>query len=168
MVDIVKDFNQDIREGKVGADDFDNFLKDFGPFLDIQKPTFMQNMAYMFEYQFGYMYWRYFMWNFSGRQDDKQGEYTDLHGNWLSGISFIDDARLGPQEFIASDAKNNKARNTYFMLPLLLGIIGILFHFKNDPKNFWVLLIFFLFTGIALKIYPVSYTHLTLPTIYSV
>ena len=153
LVDIVKDFNQDIREGKVGADDFDNFLKDFGPFLDIQKPTFMQNMTYMFEYQFGYMYWRYFMWNFSGRQDDKQGEYTDLHGNWLTGISFIDDARLGPQEFIASDAKNNKARNTYFMLPLLLGIIGILFHFKNDPKNFWVLLIFFLFTGIALKIY---------------
>ncbi len=153
LVDIVKDFNQDIQEGKIGVDELDSFLKDFGPFLDIQKPSFMQNMAYMFEYQFGYMYWRYFMWNFSGRQDDKQGEYTDLHGNWLTGINFIDDARLGAQEFISSDAKNNKARNTYFMLPLILGIIGILFHFKNDPKNFWVLLIFFLFTGIALKIY---------------
>ena len=153
LVDIVKDFNQDIREGQVSTEDFDGFLGDFGPYLDIQKPSFMQNMSYMFEYQFGYMYWRYFMWNFSGRQDDKQGEYTDLHGNWLTGISFIDDMRLGPQEFIPSDAKNNKARNTYFMLPLLLGIIGILFHFKNDPKNFWVLLIFFLFTGIALKIY---------------
>ena len=93
------------------------------------------------------------MWNFSGRQDDKQGEYTDLHGNWLTGINFIDDVRLGPQEFIASDAKDNKARNTYFMLPLILGIIGILFHYRNDPKNFWVLLIFFLFTGIALKVY---------------
>ena len=153
LIDIVKDFNQDIRSGNVGVEDLDNFLKDFGPFLDIQKPTFLQNIAYMFEYQFGYMYWRYFMWNFSGRQDDKQGEYTDLHGNWLTGINFIDDARLGPQEFIASDSKHNKARNTYFMLPLLLGIIGILFHYKNDPKNFWVLLIFFLFTGIALKIY---------------
>ena len=153
LIDIVKDFNQDIRSGNVGVEDLDDFLKDFGPFLDIQKPTFLQNIAYMFEYQFGYMYWRYFMWNFSGRQDDKQGEYTDLHGNWLTGINFIDDARLGPQEFIASDSKNNKARNTYFMLPLLLGIIGILFHYKNDPKNFWVLLIFFLFTGIALKIY---------------
>jgi hypothetical protein len=153
LIDIVKDFNQDIRSGNVGIEDLDNFLKDFGPFLDIQKPTFLQNIAYMFEYQFGYMYWRYFMWNFSGRQDDKQGEYTDLHGNWLTGINFIDDARLGPQEFIASDSKHNKARNTYFMLPLLLGIIGILFHYKNDPKNFWVLLIFFLFTGIALKIY---------------
>ena len=153
LIDIVKDFNQDIRSGNVGVEDLDNFLKDFGPFLDIQKPTFLQNIAYMFEYQFGYMYWRYFMWNFSGRQDDKQGEYTDLHGNWLTGINFIDDVRLGPQEFIASDSKHNKARNTYFMLPLLLGIIGILFHYKNDPKNFWVLLIFFLFTGIALKIY---------------
>ena len=153
LIDIVKDFNQDIRSGNVGIEDLDDFLKDFGPFLDIQKPTFLQNIAYMFEYQFGYMYWRYFMWNFSGRQDDKQGEYTDLHGNWLTGINFIDDARLGPQEFIASDSKHNKARNTYFMLPLLLGIIGILFHYKNDPKNFWVLLIFFLFTGIALKIY---------------
>ena len=153
LIDIVKDFNQDIRSGNVGVEDLDDFLKDFGPFLDIQKPTFLQNIAYMLEYQFGYMYWRYFMWNFSGRQDDKQGEYTDLHGNWLTGINFIDDARLGPQEFIASDSKHNKARNTYFMLPLLLGIIGILFHYKNDPKNFWVLLIFFLFTGIALKIY---------------
>ncbi len=153
LIDIVKDFNQDIRSGNVGVEDLDNFLKDFGPFLDIQKPTFLQNIAYMFEYQFGYMYWRYFMWNFSGRQDDKQGEYTDLHGNWLTGINFIDDVRLGPQEFIASDSKHNKARNTYFMLPLLLGIIGILFHYKNDPKNFWILLIFFLFTGIALKIY---------------
>ena len=153
LIDIVKDFNQDIRSGNVGVEDLDDFLKDFGPFLDIQKPTFLQNIAYMFEYQFGYMYWRYFMWNFSGRQDDKQGEYTDLHGNWLTGINFIDDVRLGPQEFIASDSKHNKARNTYFMLPLLLGIIGILFHYKNDPKNFWVLLIFFLFTGIALKIY---------------
>ena len=153
LIDIVKDFNQDIRSGNVGVEDLDDFLKDFGPFLDIQKPTFLQNIAYMFEYQFGYMYWRYFMWNFSGRQDDKQGEYTDLHGNWLTGINFIDDARLGPQEFIASDSKHNKARNTYFLLPLLLGIIGILFHYKNDPKNFWVLLIFFLFTGIALKIY---------------
>ena len=76
-----------------------------------------------------------------------------MHGNWLTGINFIDDVRLGPQEFIASDAKDNKARNTYFMLPLILGIIGILFHYRNDPKNFWVLLIFFLFTGIALKVY---------------
>ena len=81
LIDIVKDFNQDIRSGNVGVEDLDDFLKDFGPFLDIQKPTFLQNIAYMFEYQFGYMYWRYFMWNFSGRQDDKQGNtliYTEI------------------------------------------------------------------------------------------
>ncbi len=153
LIDIVSNFKKDFNEGKLTTEDVDGFLKDFGPYLDIKRPTFAQNMAYMFEYQFGYMYWRYFMWNFSGRQDDKQGEYTDLHGNWLTGISFIDNIRLGDQSKIPSDAKNNKARNTYFMLPLILGIIGILFHYRNDPKNFWVLLIFFLFTGIALKIY---------------
>lgn len=153
LVEIVKGIKEDLAAGKITVDELDGFLSDFGPYLDIQRPTFMQNMAYMFEFQFGYMYWRYFMWNFSGRQDDKQGEYTDLHGNWLTGISFIDNMRLGNQSKIPSDAKNNKARNTYYMLPLILGIIGILFHYRNDPKTFWVLLSFFLYTGIALKIY---------------
>jgi len=153
LVDIVKGIKEDLREGKITAGELDSFLQDFGRFLDIQKPSFIQNITYMFEYQFGYMYLRYFMWNFSGRQDDKQGEYTDLHGNWLTGISFIDNMLLGDQSKIPSDAKNNKARNTYFMLPLLLGIIGLFFHYRKDPKSFWVLLSFFLFTGIALKIY---------------
>ncbi|HBC02882.1 MAG TPA: hypothetical protein DC015_01475, partial [Aequorivita sp.] len=92
-------------------------------------------------------YWRYFMWNFTGRQDDVQGQYTDLHGNWISGIKFIDELRLGNQDGLTSDMKDNKARNTYFFLPLILGIIGLVFHFKNDQKSFWVLLVFFLFTG---------------------
>ena len=153
LIEIVSNFKMDLAQSKIGADDLDNFLKDFGPYLDIEKPSFWQNISYMFEYQFGYMYWRYFMWNFSGRQDDKQGELTDLHGNWLTGISFIDEMRIGSQENLPSDALNNRARNTYYMLPLLLGIIGLLFHFKNDNKSFWVLLIFFLFTGLALKVY---------------
>jgi tetratricopeptide (TPR) repeat protein len=93
------------------------------------------------------------MWNFTGRQDDKQGQYTNLHGNWLSGISFIDKIRLGSQDNLPGDALNNKARNTYYFLPLLLGILGLVFHFKNNPKSFWVLLVFFLFTGLALKVY---------------
>ena len=93
------------------------------------------------------------MWNFVGRQDDIQGKYNDLHGNWLSGIDFIDEARLGSQDNLPSDVKNNAARNTYYFLPLLLGLIGLIFHFKKDKKNFWVLLVLFLFTGIALKIY---------------
>ena len=150
---LVLEFKQSVANGDIDAEGYHKFLTQYGGYLDIEKPSLLNNLKYLFKYQIGSMYFRYFMWNFSGRQDDKQGEYTDLHGNWLTGINFIDDARLGPQEFIASDSKHNKARNTYFMLPLLLGIIGILFHYKNDPKNFWVLLIFFLFTGIALKIY---------------
>ncbi|MDP2687358.1 MAG: DUF2723 domain-containing protein [Aequorivita sp.] len=153
LVDEVNKFKQAYNQSLVDKTDYDKFLKNFGQYLDIQKPSFFQNMKFMFEYQFGYMYWRYFMWNFTGRQDDVQGQYTDLHGNWLSGIKFIDELRLGNQDMLASDMANNKARNTYFFLPLILGVIGLVFHFKNDQKSFWVLLVFFLFTGLALKIY---------------
>lgn len=153
LVNEVNQFKQAHRQGLVDSSDYDQFLKNFGQFLNIEKPSFFQNIKFMFEYQFGYMYWRYFMWNFTGRQDDIQGRYTDLHGNWLSGIKFIDEIRLGNQDMLASDMKNNKGRNTYFFLPLILGIIGVVFHYKNDQKSFWVLLVFFLFTGLALKVY---------------
>lgn len=153
LVDIVNDFKKDYADGKIDSKNYHSFLTDFGQFLDIEKPTLWQNLSYMFEFQFGYMYWRYFMWNFAGKQDDKQGEYTDLHGNWLSGIPFLDEMLLGPQDNLPSDVKNNKARNTYFLLPLIIGILGLIFHFKQDKKSFWVLLALFLFTGIALKIY---------------
>ncbi|MBV1924407.1 MAG: DUF2723 domain-containing protein [Flavobacteriaceae bacterium] len=153
LVEEVRKFKQAYNEGLVDSSDFNSFLKDFGPFMDIEKPSFGQNISFMFEFQFGYMYWRYFMWNFAGRQDDKQGEYTDLHGNWLSGIDFIDEARLGPQDNLPSDVTNNKARNTYYLLPLIIGILGLVFHFKSDNKSFWVLLVLYLFTGIALKVY---------------
>lgn len=153
LVDEVNKFKQAYNQGMVDTKDYDKFLKNFGQYLTINKPSFIQNIKFMFEYQFGYMYWRYFMWNFTGRQDDVQGQYTDLHGNWASGIKFIDELRLGSQDNLPSDVKNNKARNTYFFLPLILGIIGLVFHFKNDQKSFWVLLVFFLFTGLALKIY---------------
>ncbi len=153
LVDEVNKFKQAYSQNLVDTDDYDKFLKNFGQYLDIQKPSFFQNMKFMLEFQFGYMYWRYFMWNFTGRQDDVQGQYTDLHGNWLSGIKFIDELRLGNQDVLSSDMANNKARNTYFFLPLILGVIGLVFHFKNDQKSFWVLLVFFLFTGLALKIY---------------
>jgi len=153
LVEEVNKFKQAYNQGLVDKSDYNSFLQDFGAFLDIKKPTFAQNMKFMFEFQFGYMYWRYFMWNFSGRQDDTQGQYTDLHGNWLTGINFIDELRLGSQDNLPSDVKDNKARNTYYMLPLIIGILGMVFHFKNDKKNFWVLLVLFLFTGIALKVY---------------
>lgn len=153
LVDEVNKFKQAYHSGLVDKEDYDKFLKNFGQYLKIEKPSFVQNMQFMFEYQFGYMYWRYFMWQFTGKQDDIQGSYTDIHGNWLSGIKFIDEWRLGPQDNLPSDVKNNKGRNTYFFLPLILGIIGLVFHFKNDQKSWWVLLVFFLFTGLALKIY---------------
>lgn len=153
LVEEVNKFKQAYSQDLVDTEGYDKFLKNFGQYLDIKRPSFFQNMKFMFEFQFGYMYWRYFMWNFTGRQDDVQGQYTDLHGNWISGVKFIDALRLGNQDNLPSDFKNNKARNTYFFLPLILGIIGLVFHFKNDKKSFWVLLVLFLFMGLALKIY---------------
>ena len=117
-----------------------------------RRPTFGENLKFMFEYQFGYMYGRYFMWNFVGRQDDIQGN-LDNHGNWLSGIGFVDEMHLGSQENLPDEIKNNKGRNTYYFLPLILGIIGLLFHIKFDKKNFYILLLFFAFTGLAIIFY---------------
>ncbi|MCM4155375.1 DUF2723 domain-containing protein [Gramella sp. AN32] len=153
LVSAVNEFKTQFATGQRDLEAYHKFLRQFGDYLDVKKPSFGSNMAYLFEYQIGYMYWRYFMWNFTGRQDDIQGKYTDLNGNWLSGIDFIDEMHIGPQDFLPSDMLNNKARNTYFFLPLILGIIGFIFQLKRDQKNFWVLMVFFLFTGIALKIY---------------
>jgi hypothetical protein len=110
-------------------------------------------MSFMFEYQFGYMFWRYLMWNFAGRQDDIQGQGDLQHGNWISGIKFLDEIRLGSQDNLPSDVLENKGRNTYFFLPFILGLIGVVFHYRKDPKMFWVLLVLFLFTSFALKIF---------------
>jgi hypothetical protein len=129
------------------------FLKRNRGKLDVAKPSTASNFQYFFEYQIGYMYFRYFFWNFVGRQDDIQGKYGTEHGNWLSGIDFIDEWHLGSQDNLPSDVKNNPARNTYYFLPLILGLIGFFFHFSRDKKSWWVMLVFFLFTGIALKFY---------------
>ncbi len=149
----VSEFKNKFNRGEIDNEQYDNFLRQFREYLVVEKPSFASNMRYFFEFQLGYMYWRYFMWNFVGRQDDIQGKYDDLHGNWLSGIDFIDSARLGSQDNLPSDVKNNPARNTYYFLPFLLGLLGLVFQFSKDKKNFWVLLVFFLFTGIALKLY---------------
>lgn len=152
---LVNDFRQRVAEGRIDYEDYNSFLKQYGnQFLDIEKPTLAQNISYMIEYQLGYMYWRYFMWNFTGRQDDIQGRYDDLHGNWISGINFIDKIHLGmSQNDLPSDVANNKARNTYYFLPLILGLIGFLFLLNIDKKTFWTMLVFFLFTGIAIQFY---------------
>ncbi|MBT4312711.1 MAG: DUF2723 domain-containing protein [Flavobacteriaceae bacterium] len=149
----INDFRKEIADGSVSGEQYHDFLKQYSPYLTIEKPSFISNLKFFFEYQLGYMYWRYFMWNFTGRQNDKQGEYNVLNGNWLSGIPFVDEIRLGNQSELHQDALNNKARNTYFFLPFILGLVGLYFLYQQDPKRFWVLMLFFLFTGIALKVY---------------
>ena len=149
----VANFRKDVAQGNVDYEDYHAFLKQFQSYIDIEKPSLASNIVYLFEYQLGYMYWRYFMWNFSGRQDDIQGRY-DNHGNWISGIKPLDEWHLGmSQNNLPSDVKNNKARNTYYLLPLILGLIGFFFLFNRDKKLFWVMLVFFLFTGIAIQVY---------------
>ena len=118
-----------------------------------RRPTFFENIKFMVNFQFGYMYGRYFMWNFVGRQNDEQGQLDIKNGNWLSGISFIDEWRLGPQSQLPTDVKENKGRNTYYFLPFILGIIGLLFHFKKNKNDFYTLLLFFLLTGLAIIFY---------------
>lgn len=122
-------------------------------------PTFIENMRYFIRYQLGFMYLRYFMWNFVGRQNDLQGNGNNLHGNWISGIKFIDDARLGNQDNIPSDLKSNPGRNRYFFLPLLIGIAGMLWQIKKDRNGFWLILAFFFMTGIAIILYLNQYPN---------
>jgi hypothetical protein len=121
------------------------------------KPTFGQNLRFFFRYQVGYMYLRYFMWNFAGRQNDIQGHGELTHGNWISGIKFIDESRLGPKENMPDYLRDNPGRNTYFFLPLILGIVGMFFHYKNENKDFWVVTLLFLFTGLAIVAYLNQY-----------
>jgi hypothetical protein len=150
---VINDFRNAVANGEVDYEGYHNFLKKYGRYIDIEKPSLIKNIYYLFNYQIGYMYWRYFMWNFTGRQDDIQGK-MDLHGNWISGFGSLDEYFLGmSQENLPSDVKNNKARNTYYFLPLLLGLIGLFFLFNKNKKLFWTMLVFFLFTGIAIQVY---------------
>ena len=151
--DRVNQFRQDAEDGVLSGEDYHKFYKTYGAYLDIEKPSLLSNLVFLLDYQMSYMYWRYFLWNFAGRQNDLQGDFSILKGNWISGIPFVDSLFLGNQAALDSDAKNNPARNTYFFLPLILGIIGLYFLYQQDPKRFWILLLFFLFTGLALKVY---------------
>lgn len=118
-----------------------------------KKATFGKNLHFFWDYQMGFMYWRYFAWNFIGRQNDEQGFGGVTSGNWLSGISFIDDARLGDQGSMPASIKNNKARNTYFFLPLALGLLGLIFQFRKAKEDAIVVLTLFLFTGAFIILY---------------
>ncbi|MDX2362058.1 MAG: DUF2723 domain-containing protein [Crocinitomicaceae bacterium] len=117
-------------------------------------PSSGENITFFAKYQVGWMYWRYFMWNYAGRQNDIQGHGSAMRGNWASGFSFIDDARIGDQgENGTFYTTENPSNNHFFFLPLILGFIGIIFHFYRAPKDAFSLLLAFLFTGLAIIVY---------------
>ena len=124
----------------------------------VRKPTFIENMRFMLSYQFGYMYFRYFMWNFSGKQNDTQGSGGALNGNWITGIKFLDEPRLGRGD-LPSDMKNETSRNRYFLLPFLLGLAGIFYQLNRDNRNWGIVLLLFVMTGIAIVIYLNQYPN---------
>ncbi len=128
-----------------------------GRIIDVVVPTFGENLRFFFSYQLNYMYWRYFLWNFSGRQNDLQGSGEVTRGNWITGFNFIDNYLVGDQTNLPPDLAENKAHNAYFMLPLLLGIIGIIYQLmwsnKKGNQAFWVIGWLFFMTGIAIVMY---------------
>ena len=127
-----------------------------GEMTTVMKPTFGENLRYFFAYQLNFMYWRYFMWNFSGRQNDIQGHGDILNGNWITGIPFIDEVLVGPQTDMPSDIADNKGHNVYYMLPLLLGLLGLLYQAYAGEKGiqgFWITFFLFFMTGIAIVLY---------------
>ena len=117
------------------------------------KPTFGENLKYFFTYQIGHMYLRYFMWNFSGRQNDVQGFGSPEEGNWITGIPFLDKMRLGHDQVNLPDSKKNRAHNRYFLLPLILGLAGLLYHIKKDYRGTLVIILLFIMTGLAIVVY---------------
>lgn len=127
-----------------------------GEMTTVMRPTFAENIRFFFSYQLNFMYWRYFMWNFSGRQNDIQGNGEVMNGNWITGIKFIDEVLVGPQDDMPNDIVNNKGHNKYYMLPLLLGILGLLYQAyagKKGIQGFWITFFLFFMTGIAIVLY---------------
>lgn len=125
-----------------------------GP-LPGNRPNFADNIGFFIRYQLGWMYWRYFMWNFSGRQNSDQGyePWDKSSGHWISGIKFLDSMRLGNQSELPATESNHKARNTYFMLPFIFGLIGLFFHFRQSNNEALTLLALFIITGIGIIVY---------------
>lgn len=127
-----------------------------GENMMVKVPSQFENIRFFLSYQCNFMYWRYFMWNFAGRQNDLQGNGELEHGNWLTGISFIDNMRLGDQSKLPDDLKNNKGRNVFYCLPLLLGLIGMFWQAykgRRGIRQFWVVFFLFFMTGLAIVIY---------------
>lgn len=129
------------------------FYRDWMGLKEGQSPTFIDNIGFLISYQTSFMYTRYFAWNFIGRQNDEQGHGDYIHGNWLSGIKFIDNMLLGGQYALPKSQLQNNAYNTFYFLPFILGIIGAFWHFKRDQKDAGIVGLLFFFTGIAIVLY---------------
>ena len=139
------------QNGNVIRDSDGEIVYDHSSFR--KSPTFFQNLQFFFTYQIGHMYIRYFMWNFSGRQNDEQGYGEATNGNWITGIDFLDKSRVGTQKNIPPEIGKVKSRNVYYLLPFILGLIGMVYQIGKDKKNFWVVLSLFILTGVAIVIY---------------
>ena len=140
-----------------GVDGYNVDYDRCGEPVQVKMPTQLENIRFFLSYQCNFMYWRYFMWNFAGRQNDLQGNGELEHGNWITGISFIDNMRLGDQSKLPDDLKENKGHNVFYCLPLLLGLLGLFWQAlgKGDKgiRQFWVVFFLFFMTGLAIVIY---------------
>ncbi len=151
-----KDYKKWTKSGKQWEGEPIRIPKRGGGHRTIERPDwFDHNLQFYFDYQLGWMYWRYFLWNFAGRQNDQQGTINNklLAGNWISGIDLIDSERLGNKSKISPHYENHKAHNELYMLPLILGLIGFIYHFVRGPKDWTVILMLFLITGMAIVTY---------------
>ena len=127
-----------------------------GENITVKVPSMWDNLRFFLSYQCNFMYWRYFMWNFAGRQNDIQGNGEKEHGNWITGISFIDNAMYGDQSMLPDELKANKGHNVFYCLPLLLGLIGLFWQAYRGQKGirqFWVVFFLFFMTGLAIVLY---------------
>ena len=132
-----------------------DFYRDWLGLAEGEKPNMADNVSFFMGYQMNWMYWRYFMWNFAGKQNDVQG-FTPGNvrdGNWISGVSFIDNWRLGNQDAMPEALKNNKANNKLYFLPLILGVMGLIYQYFANRRDFIVVGLLFFFTGIAIVLY---------------
>ncbi|MEK6616362.1 MAG: DUF2723 domain-containing protein, partial [Bacteroidota bacterium] len=129
----------------------------------LMRPTFGENFSYFLKYQVVHMYLRYFMWNFAGRQNDVQGHGIEstsrIEGNWISGIPFLDEMRLGSQDNLPESVTRSNANNKFYFLPLLLGLIGLMFQYKRDKENWFMVMLMFMLTGFAIVIYLNQYPY---------
>jgi hypothetical protein len=141
------------EQGKALRDREGNIIYDYSK--GKKSPSFIQNLRFFWRYQVGHMYFRYFMWNFAGRQNDIQASYkSEINkGNWISGVPLIDNARLGSQDDLPDAMRHNKARNRYYFLPLILGLAGLIYQYKKHKNDFQVVLVLFIMTGLAIVIY---------------